>query len=146
MGTVYLAEDTQLDRQIALKTPQFAGDDQRELLERFYREARAAATLRHPRICPVYDVGDIDGKHYITMAYIEGRPLSDFVNPAVPQTAAANSDRRRQDRAGPAGSPRPRDRAPRPEAANIMIDRRGEPVIMDFGLARQAQYGRTTCV
>ena len=86
MGTVYLAEDTQLGRSVALKTPQFTDDSEQELLERFYREARTAATLRHPHICPVYDVGDIGGKHYITMAYIEGRLLSEFVAPAVPQT------------------------------------------------------------
>ena len=79
-------QDTQLEREVALKTPQLSENSEPELLERFYREARAAATLRHPWICPVYDVGEIDGTHYITMAYIEGRPLSDFVHPAVPQT------------------------------------------------------------
>ena len=70
MGTVYLAEDTQLERQVALKTPHFEKDPTGELLERFYREARAAATLRHPNICPVYDVGTdrrdalhLDGLH-----------------------------------------------------------------------------------
>jgi hypothetical protein len=48
------------------------------MLERFYREARASATIRSPNICPVFDVGEIDGQHYITMAFIEGRPLRDF--------------------------------------------------------------------
>jgi formylglycine-generating enzyme required for sulfatase activity/predicted Ser/Thr protein kinase len=141
MGAVYLAQDTQLEREVALKTPQLSDNSEPELLERFYREARSAATLRHPRICPVYDVGEIDGTHYITMAYIEGRPLSDFVNPAVPQTeqqiliavgkiaqALAEAHRR--------GIVH-RDLKP----ANIMVDRQGEPVIMDFGLAQQIRPG-----
>ncbi len=82
MGMVYLAEDTQLQRQVALKTPHFEQEPTAELLERFYREARAAATLRHPNICPVYDVGQIEGTHYISMAYIEGHPLSAFIRSA----------------------------------------------------------------
>lgn len=81
MGAVYLAKDTQLDRDVALKIPKFGDDsgvDTDEMLERFYREARASATIRSPNICPVFDVGEIDGQHYITMAFIEGRPLRDF--------------------------------------------------------------------
>ncbi|HEV7998520.1 MAG TPA: bifunctional serine/threonine-protein kinase/formylglycine-generating enzyme family protein, partial [Planctomycetaceae bacterium] len=141
MGTVYLAHDTQLERQIALKTPQFTDDSERELLERFYREARLAATLRHPRICPVYDVGDIDGKHYITMAYIEGRPLSEFVNPAAPQTAqqiliAVGKIAQALQEAHNHGIVH-RDLKP----ANILVDRQGEPLIMDFGLAQQMRPG-----
>jgi len=141
MGAVYLAHDTQLEREVAIKTPQLSDDCKPEMLERFYREARAAATLRHPRICPVYDVGEIDGKHYITMAYIEGRPLSDFVNPAVPQTerqiliavgkiAQALAEAHRHGIVH-------RDLKP----ANIMVDHQGEPVIMDFGLAQQIRPG-----
>ena len=84
MGTVYLAEDTQLKRQVALKTPHFEQDPTGELLERLYREARAAANLRHPNICPVYDVGEIEGTHYISMAFIDGHPLSAFIR-AKPQ-------------------------------------------------------------
>ena len=85
MGTVYLAEDTQLERQVALKTPHFEQQPTPELLERFFRKARAAATLRHPNICPVYDVGQIDGTYYISMAYIEGHPLSAFIRAGKPQ-------------------------------------------------------------
>ena len=71
MGTVYLALDTQLDRQVALKTPNFSGDKDDELITRFYREARAAATLQHRNICPVYDVGEIDGRHFMSMGFIK---------------------------------------------------------------------------
>src|SRR5262249_31069689 len=78
MGSVYLAHDTQLDRQLALKVPLLRGDSP-QVLERFYREARAAATLSHPNICPVHDVGEIDGVHFVTMAYIEGQPLSALI-------------------------------------------------------------------
>ena len=52
MGAVYLAQDTQLDREVALKTPSFDGAEWSELIERFYREARSAATLRHANVCP----------------------------------------------------------------------------------------------
>jgi hypothetical protein len=54
MGTVYLAEDTHIERQIALKTPHFTEDPTGEQAERFFREARAAGNLRHPNICPIY--------------------------------------------------------------------------------------------
>src|SRR5262245_37079433 len=57
MGAVYLAHDTQLDRQVALKVPHFRPEDGPESVERFYREARSAATIQHPNICPVFDVG-----------------------------------------------------------------------------------------
>src|SRR5579862_6774169 len=144
MGTVYLAEDTQLHRQVALKTPQFEEDAVDEILERFYREARLAATLRHSHICPVYDVGELDGIHYITMAYIEGRPLSDFVKPNVPQSEqqiliVVGKIAQALQEAHENGIVH-RDLKP----SNIMIDRRGEPVIMDFGLAWQARSGEDT--
>jgi serine/threonine protein kinase len=72
MGTVYLAHDTQLDRLVALKVPRLPADGVEEFLQRFYREGRAAAALRHPDICAVYDVGQIEGVHHIAMAYLEG--------------------------------------------------------------------------
>src|SRR5271166_3362568 len=75
-GMVYVAEDTRLGRQVALKVPHNNPDRGPELLQRFAREARLAATLDHPNICPVHDVGQIDGIDYLTMAYIQGRPLT----------------------------------------------------------------------
>ena len=59
MGAVYLARDTQLDREVALKIPFISPEDGPKPLERFYREARAAAPLHHPNLCPVHDVGEI---------------------------------------------------------------------------------------
>src|SRR5262249_16558352 len=85
MGAVYLADDTELDRPVALKIPKFADDGHDEdLSQRFYREARAAAHLRHANLCPVYDVGEIEGIRYLSMAYIEGRPLSEVLSEGGP--------------------------------------------------------------
>jgi choice-of-anchor C domain-containing protein len=138
MGMVYLAEDSQLQRQVALKTPHFEQGPTPDLLERFYREARAAANLNHPNICPVHDVGQIEGTHYISMAYIDGRPLSAFIGSkpqaerqilmVVRKLALALAEAHEHGVVH-------RDLKP----ANIMVDRRNEPIIMDFGLARQLQ-------
>src|SRR5947209_20630428 len=79
MGSVYLAHDTQLDREVALKIPHFNAQ-QAGMMERFYREAQAAGRLHHPNICPVYDVGVVGAYHYLTMAYVEGQTLSALVH------------------------------------------------------------------
>lgn len=141
MGAVYLAKDTQLDRDVALKIPKFGdgnGVDEEELLARFYREARAAATLRSPNICPVYDVGEIDGQHYITMAFIEGRPLKDYTKSKKTHSEKQIITTIRKLALGLSEAHEigviHRDLKP----ANIMIDRKGEPVVMDFGLARRS--------
>ncbi|HEV7999737.1 MAG TPA: serine/threonine-protein kinase [Planctomycetaceae bacterium] len=138
MGAVYLADDTQLERPVALKIPKFSeDDDDDDLSQRFYREARAAAHLRHANLCPVYDVGEIDGVRYLSMAYIEGRPLSEVLSEGGPLDArAAVTFALKLARALEAAHARGvihRDLKP----ANIMIDAHQEPIIMDFGLARQ---------
>src|SRR5262245_40905459 len=66
MGSVYLAHDSQLDRLVALKLPRFGAEGHPEARERFLREARAAARLRHPNLCPVHDAGEIDGALYLS--------------------------------------------------------------------------------
>ena len=76
MGVVYLAEDTQLQRKVALKIPKKSSLEDPGALERFYREARAMATVQHAHLCPVYDVGQFEGRHFLTMAYIDGESLS----------------------------------------------------------------------
>jgi serine/threonine protein kinase/DNA-directed RNA polymerase subunit RPC12/RpoP len=141
MGTVYLARDMQLDRQVALKIPKFRDGNDSTMLERFYREARSAATLRHPNICPVFDVGEVDGAHYLTMAYIEGHTLSSNINRQTPQTERQVVGIVRKlasalDHAHKGGVVH-RDLKP----ANIMIDVRNDPIVMDFGLALQLETG-----
>ena len=136
MGAVYKAHDTQLDRTVGIKIPKFDATDT-DLLERFYREARSAATLSHAGICPVHDVGEIDGTHYISMGYIEGRELSAYINPEKPISAKKTATIVRRmaialDEAHQNGVVH-RDLKP----DNVMIDAKSNPVIMDFGLARR---------
>jgi WD40 repeat protein/predicted Ser/Thr protein kinase len=137
MGSVYLAHDTQLDRPVALKIPSFTSGANADLLERFFREARAAATLSHPNICPIYDVGRIDSVYYLTMAYIEGKPLQDYIDPAkpAPQRAVASVVRQLAIAMQVAHDKGIIHRDLKP--ANILIDSKRQPVIMDFGLARR---------
>jgi hypothetical protein len=140
MGAVYLAQDTQLDRPVALKVPHLEAADGPQVRDRFYREARAAATIRHPHVCPVHDVGEIDGTPYLTMAYVEGKPLSEFAaaRPLTPRQASGLVRKLALalQEAHQKGVIH-RDLKP----ANVMIDRRGEPIVMDFGLARRTREG-----
>jgi len=136
MGTVYLAEDTVLNRKVALKVPRFP-EDQSDMVERFHREAKAAAVIQHRNICPVFDIGKHEGQLYITMAFIEGKPLSDFIkSKKLPKpTAVAKTIRKLALALNEAHSLGIVHRDLKP--ANIMIDQKREPVLMDFGLARQ---------
>jgi serine/threonine protein kinase len=137
MGAVYLARDTELGRKVALKIPMFSQTERPKLVERFYREARAAATLDHQHICTVYDVGEIDGIRFISMAYIEGKPMSAYIHPDKLQSPRQVAQVMRKlasalEEAHTAGIIH-RDLKP----TNIMFDKKREPIIMDFGLARQ---------
>jgi predicted Ser/Thr protein kinase len=140
MGTVYLAEDTQLGRRVALKVPHFAAADGPEV-QRFYREARAAATIEHPHVCPVYDVGEQDGTPYLTMAFVEGTPLGNLIRggKTVSQRQAAGVVRKLALALAEAHERGVVHRDLKP--SNVMINQRGEPVVMDFGLARVAERG-----
>jgi class 3 adenylate cyclase len=138
MGSVYLAHDTRLDRDVALKVPHREVAADPRALERFYREARAVAHLHHPNICQIYDVDQADGIPYLSMAFIEGRALSELV-PAFsgrPREAAAlvRTLALALAEAHERGVVH-RDLKP----SNVMIDGRGEPVVMDFGLARRVE-------
>lgn len=138
MGSVYLAHDTQLDRPVALKVPNFVDPQNPKLVERFYREAKAAGTLQHPNICAIHDVGQIDGIHYLTMAFVEGRTLADFLHATEKpltqrqiatlafKVAMALEEAHRKKIIH-------RDLKP----SNVMLNKRGEPIVMDFGLAKR---------
>lgn len=134
MGTVYAARDTRLDRQVALKVPR-PGAAPAEVRRRFFREARSAARLHHPNICPVYEVGEFGGRQYISMALIRGHTLRDFATSdneqperhvalLIRKLALAIAEAHRQGILH-------RDL----KSANVMVDKDGEPIVMDFGLA-----------
>jgi formylglycine-generating enzyme required for sulfatase activity len=139
MGAVYRAHDTKLDRPVALKVPHLLPGKGREVLQRFLREARLAAKLRHPNICPIHDVGQIDGIDYLAMAFIPGKTLAELISPQRPmapaQVAALVRTLALALHEAHAAGVIHRDLKP----GNIMIDERKEPVIMDFGLAYSLQ-------
>jgi len=138
MGAVYLAQDSQLGRQVALKIPFFDALESPQRAERFVREARSAAALHHPNPCTVFDAGQIDGRPFLTMAYIAGKPLENEIDPdePMPQVRAAEIARKvalALEHAHRKGVIH-RDLKP----ANVMLaDDDGEPVVMDFGLAKR---------
>jgi serine/threonine protein kinase/beta-lactam-binding protein with PASTA domain len=79
MATVYLAEDSSLGRKVALKVMAERYAEDGEFVERFRREAQAAARLNHPNIIAVYDRGEADGRPYIAMEYLQGRTLKQVI-------------------------------------------------------------------
>jgi len=135
-GIVYRAWDPRLETDVALKMPKLDGvdDDQAErIVARFLREARAAARLPpHTNLCPVREVGEDQGRHYVVMAYIHGRPLSKAIRPLEVDRALrlVRKIARAMQVAHDHGVVH-RDLKP----ANIMLVDGSQPVIMDFGLA-----------
>lgn len=141
MGVVYLAEDETLGRTVALKVPHASVRIDDEGRARFYREARAAATLHHPHLCTVHDVGEIGGILYLTMAYVEGRTLAELLRSGgkPPPRQAAELVHKVALALAEAHAHGVIHRDLKP--ANLMINSRGEPVVMDFGLARLVMVG-----
>jgi serine/threonine-protein kinase len=138
MGEVYRATDLMLGQSVALKfLPEEAARDQR-LLERFHGEVRIARQVSHPNVCRVYDIGQMDGMPYISMEYVDGEDLSSLLTRIGRLPADKAIEAARKLCAGLAAAHDRgvihRDLKPQ----NIMINKRGEVVIMDFGLAAVA--------
>jgi hypothetical protein len=136
MGKVYLAEDPRLGRQVAVKVPDLAGPRNAVARERFLREARAAAAVHHPHVCPIYDVGEQDGTPFVVMEYVEGESLAERLRRAgrfadVRAAVALAVQMADGLAAVHAGGTIRRDLKP----GNVLLHRDGRAVLTDFGLA-----------
>lgn len=139
MGEVYRAEDLKLDQPVALKfLPESLLNDE-AALARFRREVRTARQVSHPNVCRVYDIGEIEGQHFLSMEYIRGEELASALKRfgRLPEDKAVEIAR--QICAGLAAAHKTgilhRDLKP----ANVMIDGEGNARITDFGLAALAE-------
>jgi serine/threonine protein kinase/Flp pilus assembly protein TadD len=137
MGEVYLAQDTKLDRKVALKIlpPEVAANQDR--MRRFTQEAKAAAALNHPHIAHIYEIGEADGTHFIAMEYVEGQSLEAEINGRALDTAEiVTISTQIADALDEAHSRGITHRDLKP--SNIVITPRGQVKVIDFGLAKMA--------
>ncbi len=135
MGEVYRADDLKLGQPVALKFLPKALADDPVRREHFYAEVRIARQVSHPNLCRVYDIGELDGRHFLTMEFIDGEDLASLLKRIGRLPGDKAIDVARQLCAGLAAAHDKgvlhRDLKP----ANVMIDGRGRVRITDFGLA-----------
>jgi WD40 repeat protein/tRNA A-37 threonylcarbamoyl transferase component Bud32 len=136
-GTVYKARDTNLDRTVAIKVPRAGNLPHKEDMDRFLREARSAAQLKHPGIVALYEIGQSDDAYYLVSEFVQGATLAERL------TAGRQSFRKAAELVAQVADALQyahdhgvihRDIKP----SNIMVDLEGRPHLMDFGLAKRA--------
>jgi WD40 repeat protein/tRNA A-37 threonylcarbamoyl transferase component Bud32 len=135
-GTVYKARDSELDRTVAIKVPRALRSASKEDRERFLREARSVAQLRHPSIVTVHEIGPSDGTPYLVSEFVEGATLAELLSSWRPAPRdAAELLATLADALHYAHEMGVVHRDVKP--ANIMLDEKRVPLLMDFGLARR---------
>jgi serine/threonine protein kinase len=138
MGVVFQARQMSLNRKVALKMIRAGQLANATEVRRFYNEAEAAANLDHPRIVPIFEVGEHEGQHYFSMGFVEGQSLAQKLanGPLPPREAAALLAKVAEaiEYAHGRGVIH-RDLKP----ANILVDQAGDPRVTDFGLAKKLE-------
>ncbi len=137
MGEVYLAQDTRLNRKVALKIlpPEFAANAER--IKRFEREAQAVSALNHPYIVTVYEVGEVDGTNFIATEFVEGKTIRELINEGVDLKQTLSIVSQTSEALTAAHNAGIIHRDIKPE--NILIRSDGYVKVLDFGLAKSVQ-------
>jgi serine/threonine protein kinase len=138
MGSVYRADDLRVGQPVALKflSPALSRDQTR--LERFIREVRVARQISHPNVCRVFDLGDTNGRHYLSMEYIDGEDLASLLRRVSRLPPVKALDVAHQLCAGLSAAHEKGVLHLDLKPANVMIDGRGRALITDFGIATAA--------
>ena len=142
MADVWLADDTELDRKVAIKIlhDNFAQDA--EFVERFQREAQAAAGLQHPNVVGIFDRGAFDGTYFIAMEYVDGPSMKDLVKGGMSPKDAIDFTRQILNAARFAHRKGIVHRDLKPQ--NVLIDGEGRARVADFGIARAGESSSIT--
>ena len=143
MGVVYKAEDTQLERTVALKFLAAHLLQDEEARKRFHREAKAAASLHHPNVCPVYEIAEAEGRTFISMAFIEGESLDKRIEQGplkIPEALDIAQQIAKGLEAAHEKKVVHRDIKP----GNVIVDGKSHVTVMDFGLALLTEGSKLT--
>src|SRR5205807_1712373 len=135
MGEVYRAKDTRLGREVAIKTILLDRCSDPELLRRFEQEARSASSLNHPNIVTIYELGQVNGTHYIAMEFVAGATLRSLLDSGpLPYRKVLDIAAQLADALAKAHQIGVVHRDLKPE--NIIVSAEGLAKIVDFGLAK----------